>query len=64
MSGYILITAPPTAAFVARTCESVLAHTLPPLRWIVVDAASSHRSDAGTDSLPSGIPQGRMGPTP
>ena len=47
MSGYVLITAAhDEAAFVGRTCESVLAQTLPPLRWTVVDDASS--DDTGT----------------
>ena len=47
MSGYVLITAAHNeAAFIARTCESVLAQTRPPLRWIVVDDASSDETGA------------------
>lgn len=47
MSGYVLITAAhDEAAFVARTCESVLAQTPAPLRWIVVDDASSDGTGA------------------
>ena len=42
MSGYILVTAAHNEeAFIGRTCASVLAQTLPPLRWIVVDDAST-----------------------
>jgi poly-beta-1,6-N-acetyl-D-glucosamine synthase len=47
MSGYVLITAAHNeGAFIARTCESVLAQTLRPLRWIVVDDASSDDTGA------------------
>jgi hypothetical protein len=55
MSGYVLITAPhDEAAFVARTCESVLSQTLPPLRWLVIDDASSRRNAVHTASVPPG----------
>lgn len=41
-SGFVLITAAHNeAAFIDRTCRSVLAQRLPPVRWIVVDDASS-----------------------
>ena len=50
MSGYVLITAAHNeAAFIARTCESVLAQTRPPLRWIVVDDASSDETGTIVD---------------
>jgi biofilm PGA synthesis N-glycosyltransferase PgaC len=42
MSGYVLITAAQDEqAFIERTCISVVSQSLPPLRWIVVDDASS-----------------------
>ena len=42
MSGYILITAAhEERAFIARTCESVVAQTVRPVRWIVVDDGST-----------------------
>ena len=50
MSDYVLITAAHNeAAFIARTCESVLAQTRPPLRWIVVDDASSDETGTIVD---------------
>jgi poly-beta-1,6-N-acetyl-D-glucosamine synthase len=45
--GYILITAAhDEAAFIDRTCRSVVAQTLRPRRWIVVDDASSDETAA------------------
>lgn len=47
MSGYVLITAAHDEdAFIARTCAGVVAQTLRPLRWIVVDDASTDRTAA------------------
>jgi poly-beta-1,6-N-acetyl-D-glucosamine synthase len=41
MSGYVLITAAhDEAAYIGRTCAAVLAQTVPPLKWVVVDDAS------------------------
>lgn len=57
MSGYVLITAAhDEAAFIARTCESVLAQTVPPMRWIVVDDASTDGTAAIVERYRSACP--------
>ena len=47
MSSYVLITAAhDEASFIERTCRSVLSQTVLPLRWIVVDDASTDATGA------------------
>ena len=58
MSGYVLITAAhDEEAFIARTCESVLSQTLPPLRWIVVDDASTDGTAAIVERFRAAHPE-------